>query len=304
MALQTFQSFFSQPGGLFGPAVADPSLVRNISTSTRKALIFRDGTKKTGIGTFIPSTAISMDPPHYSQKQVPPAIREGMARIARLFPACDYDRGNCQAIRKDHRSNLLKVATVLVKHSCLQLDGKICKMTHDGKARPITVKEIAFTLDKEMSLSTVKRCLKSLRLAGLFESSHQEITSKGRGSIIVKCTEKALTPRFWQKLGLTDLFVEGVAWAKVHRPPIEEAKPFYRKSRQRPDKSAEKRTAMDLEILNCPNFKAKRARKCKTCSLVTRFTPEQMHLQCQKWQEIPGCGRRRSKKDSPPDRRE
>ena len=121
--------------------------------------------------------------------------------------------GLIRCMRKERKEALKKFLTVLILSTSLQHDGAICYIT-DTTAKPKTLQELA--AEAGISFAQAKRCLALLKDFGYIASKQIKRKNRINGEFEVSPALRVLTKKFWQKIGLWELYQESMAWAKKH----------------------------------------------------------------------------------------
>ena len=121
--------------------------------------------------------------------------------------------GLIRCMRKERKEALKKFLTVLILSTSLQHDGAICYIT-DKTAKPKTLQEMA--AEAGISFAQAKRCLALLKDFGYIASKQIKRKNRINGAFEVSPALRVLTKKFWQKIGLWELYQQSMAWAKKH----------------------------------------------------------------------------------------
>lgn len=121
--------------------------------------------------------------------------------------------GLIRAMRSDRQECMIKFLTALLLSTSLQHDGAICYI-NESWVKPKTLQELAESA--RISYSQAKRCLALLVQLGFITSKQIKRKNRISGKFEVSPAMRYLTQKFWQAVGLLDLFRQSVAWAKKH----------------------------------------------------------------------------------------
>lgn len=116
-----------------------------------------------------------------------------------------------RAMRSDRRNHILGVASAMLHGCSLQHDGLICLISRFW-ARPMSIAEMATLAG--ICPKTVNRCIRDMVDLGLVECAQIKRRNKQTGLLEVSIGIRRFTKKFWQALGLWDLYQESVKWAK------------------------------------------------------------------------------------------
>lgn len=122
-------------------------------------------------------------------------------------------RGLIRSMRAERKAAMLKFLTVILLSTSLQHDGAICYIT-DKTAKPKTLEELAN--EAGISFDQAKRCLALLKELEYITSKQIKRKNKINGQLEVSPGLRFLTKKFWQAVGLWDLFKKSMEWAKKH----------------------------------------------------------------------------------------
>lgn len=144
----------------------------------------------------------------------PPLITLVCARMGRLFPALEYARNLIRAMRPERKEDIIRVCTAMGKLICLDPGPLLgaAVIVKDGKARPVTVREIARLA--ELDLCTVERCLKDMRDMKLIDVGRQKrsVLDRGKMTLVVSGVVRKFTDLFWQTLGLVEDLTKSIKY--------------------------------------------------------------------------------------------
>lgn len=121
--------------------------------------------------------------------------------------------GLVRAMRSDRQECLAKFLKIILLSTSLQHDGAVIYL-NENWAKPKTLMEIAE--EAGISYSQAKRCLALLKQLGYITSRQIKRKNKINGQLEVSPALRVLTLKFWQAVGLLDLYKASVAWAKKH----------------------------------------------------------------------------------------
>lgn len=116
-------------------------------------------------------------------------------------------------MRPERKEALVKFLTAILLSTSLQHDGAVVYL-NDRWAKPKTLKELAE--EAGISYAQAKRCLALLKEFDFITSKQIKRKNKITGQLEVSPALRCLTRKFWQKIGLWDLYKASVAWAKKH----------------------------------------------------------------------------------------
>lgn len=122
-------------------------------------------------------------------------------------------RGLIRAMRPERKAALIKFLTVILLSTSLKHDGAVVYL-NERWAQPKTLQQIAE--EAGISYSQAKRCLALLKELDFITSKQIKRKNKLTGQLEVTPALRCLTRKFWQKIGLWDLYKQSVAWAKKH----------------------------------------------------------------------------------------
>lgn len=122
-------------------------------------------------------------------------------------------RGLIRSMRAERKAAMVKFLTVILLSTSLQNDGAVVYL-NDRWAKPKTLQEIAE--EAGISYAQAKRCLALLKELEFITSKQIKRKNKLTGQLEVSPALRYLTRKFWQKIGLWDLYKASVAWAKKH----------------------------------------------------------------------------------------
>lgn len=122
-------------------------------------------------------------------------------------------RGLIRSMRAERKAAMLKFLTVILLSTSLQHDGAICYI-NDKTAKPKTLEELAN--EAGISFAQAKRCLALLKELEYITSKQIKRKNKINGQLEVSPGLRFLTKKFWQAVGLWDLFKKSMEWAKKH----------------------------------------------------------------------------------------
>lgn len=121
--------------------------------------------------------------------------------------------GLIRAMRSDRQECLGKFLKIILLSTSLQHDGAVIYL-NERWAKPKTLMEIAE--EARISFAQAKRCLALLKQLGYITSKQIKRKNKVSGQLEVSPALRVLTRKFWQAVGLWDLYKASVAWAKKH----------------------------------------------------------------------------------------
>lgn len=144
---------------------------------------------------------------------LPLPLTEAINNISSLVDSLKYARAACiRAMRPERRQAIKKLLTAMLQSCSLQHNGAICAV-NENWARPKTIQELAHQAG--LSLVTAKRAMHDLYALELVAS--KQIKRKGQsGKLEVSPAMRFFTRKFWEKVGLLDMWEKSVSWAKVH----------------------------------------------------------------------------------------
>ena len=119
--------------------------------------------------------------------------------------------GLIRAMRSDRQECMIKFLTAILLATSLQHDGAVCYI-NESWVKPKTLAELAESAG--ISYSQAKRCLALLVQLGFIVSKQIKRKNPINSQFEVTPALRYLTPKFWQAVGLFDLFKRSVAWAK------------------------------------------------------------------------------------------
>ena len=122
-------------------------------------------------------------------------------------------RGLIRCMRVERREAMVKFLKVILLSTSLQHDGAVVYL-NDRWAKPKTLQELAE--EAGLSYAQAKRCLALLKELEFITSKQIKRKNKLTGQLEVSPALRCLTRKFWQKIGLWDLYKQSVAWAKKH----------------------------------------------------------------------------------------
>lgn len=122
-------------------------------------------------------------------------------------------RGLIRSMRSERKEAMVKFLTVILLSTSLQHDGAVVYL-NERWAKPKTLQELAD--EAGISYSQAKRCLALLKELEFITSKQIKRKNKRTGQLEVSPALRCLTRKFWQKIGLWDLYKQSVAWAKKH----------------------------------------------------------------------------------------
>lgn len=164
-----------------------------------------------------------------SKKSKPLVLINGKARSERLRNKMLHERPDTvRAMKKSRQDDIIALAIAFIELCCLQLEGVAVALSN-GTARPITVPEL--TRMAKLNQRTCERCLADMKDMGLIHVTKQTKSKIDRGEVlvIVSSVLRALTPKFWDWLGLLEDFRRAVQWAKSKLEVIKLRMPTFRK---------------------------------------------------------------------------
>ena len=121
--------------------------------------------------------------------------------------------GLIRAMRQERQDSMTKFLRAMLLSCSLQHDGAICRI-HDEWVKPKTIEELAE--QAEISFFQAKRCLADLRAGEYITSKQIKRKNKINGQVEVSPGLRFFTQKFWEELGLWELFQKSMAWAKKY----------------------------------------------------------------------------------------
>ena len=147
--------------------------------------------------------------------QLPLPLQQAINHLSSFLSshAIRYGRSGSRhrGMRSDRRQNILAIATAMLHGASLQHDGLICLITRFW-ARPMSIAEMAHMAG--ICAKTASRCLADMQDLGLIECTQIKRRNKETGLLEVSIGIRRFTKKFWQALGLWDLYQQSVKWAK------------------------------------------------------------------------------------------
>lgn len=116
-----------------------------------------------------------------------------------------------RGMRCDRRQHILGVASAMLRGCSLQHDGLVCLITRFW-ARPMSIAEISTLAG--ISTKTASRCMGDMEDLGLIERAQIKRRNPQTGLLEVSIGIRRFTKKFWQALGLFDIYQRSVLWAK------------------------------------------------------------------------------------------
>ena len=145
---------------------------------------------------------------------LPLPIQRGIDLIPFFIALITKSRpGLVRSMRSDRQECLGKFLKIILLSTSLQHDGAVIYLT-DRWAKPKTLAEIAE--EAGISYAQAKRCLAFLKQLGYITSKQIKRKNKINGQLEVSPALRCLTRKFWQAVGLWELFKTSIAWAKRH----------------------------------------------------------------------------------------
>lgn len=121
--------------------------------------------------------------------------------------------GLIRSMRSERQAAMIKFLTALLLSTSLQHDGAVCYVSEKW-AKPKTLEELAE--DSGISYASAKRCMALLTQLDYLTSKQIRRKNKVNGQLEVSPGLRFLTRKFWQSVGLWELYKQSVAWAKKH----------------------------------------------------------------------------------------
>lgn len=151
-----------------------------------------------------------------ASQSLPLPISRALGRLESLFssPNVLYGRPeSIRAMRPERQSALVKLFTFFLKTCCLAQDGALLRVIPDIKRGvPVTVEKMVEATG--LPRRTINRCLYDAKNLGLLKSGEQIKRTGADGRLEVSPVVRVLTPKFWQSVGLWELYQKSVAYAK------------------------------------------------------------------------------------------
>jgi len=147
--------------------------------------------------------------------RLPLVLSKALERVDSLKKCFRFTRS--RTIRSDFWRAVLQVLSVLVKHSALVCGGACLSMVkagHSGVYIPCTVDYL--TQETGLNSRTVERVLKELCSMKFLQAEKQQRLFLGAGRWRVYACIRKLTARFWDSLGLLQMFVNDCKHALEH----------------------------------------------------------------------------------------
>lgn len=145
---------------------------------------------------------------------LPLLLQKALESLSTLVDSLSHARPDCiRAMRPERKRSLVKLLTCMIRSTSLQHDGTLVAV-NGPYARPKTVKEYA--VQSGLTIDNVKNCLADLRALGYIEGHQIKRKNPISGGLEVTPGLRQFTRKFWEDLGLWDLFREQVEWAKKH----------------------------------------------------------------------------------------
>lgn len=152
-----------------------------------------------------------------TQKNFPLPIAQALSQLGAYLASHSVRYGRSgprhRAMRCDRRKNILAVASAMLRGCSLQHDGLVCLITAQW-SRPLCLAEIASLTGK--CTKTVSRSISDMVDLGLITTEQIKRRNPITGLLEVSIGIRRFTPKFWQVLGLLDLYKKSVEWAKKH----------------------------------------------------------------------------------------
>lgn len=149
-----------------------------------------------------------------STSAIPLPLEKAVVFIPNFVASITKSRpGLVRAMRSDRQECLCKFLKIILLSTSLQHDGAVIYL-NERWAKPKTLKEIAE--EAGISYAQAKRCLALLKQLGYITSKQIKRKNKVSGQLEVSPALRVLTLKFWQAVGLLDLYKASVAWAKKH----------------------------------------------------------------------------------------
>lgn len=165
-----------------------------------------------GVGVKAKIKGIAMTTATTSNLPLP--IQSAINKIQDFVERLKYSREACiRAMRPERKECLVRLLTAMLRSCSLQHSGAICAL-NGVWVRPKTVQELAE--QAEISFAQATRALADLRKLGYVESKQIKRKSGATGQLEVSPGLRCFTMKFWQELGLLDLWQKSVVWAKKH----------------------------------------------------------------------------------------
>lgn len=149
-----------------------------------------------------------------STSAIPLPLEKAVAFIPNFVASITKSRpGLVRAMRSDRQECLCKFLKIILLSTSLQHDGAVIYL-NERWAKPKTLQEIAE--EAGISYAQAKRCLALLKQLGYITSKQIKRKNRITGQLEVSPALRVLTYKFWQAVGLLDLYKSSVAWAKKH----------------------------------------------------------------------------------------
>lgn len=143
---------------------------------------------------------------------LPLLLQKANEALSSFVESLSHARPDCvRAMRPERKNSLIKLLSCMIQSCSLQHGGTLVAI-NGPYARPKTIKE--FAVQSGLSVDNIKNCLADLRALDYLSGKQIKRKNPISGQLEVTPGLRQFTQKFWQDLGLLDLFKEQVEWAK------------------------------------------------------------------------------------------